>query len=181
MKKAITLLMLVVLAIFSGFYQEKLKISINYIIDEGAKVTDFNTLAPEMKMECIERARVNAPFDYYHNHRTISWLYHFDTRQLSVLKWVVTGFFLMWFLVINRWLLMALNVNREVLRFLPWIYGALVLLSLILFATGAITGFQQSAYTLSRRIMGALQSVIPILIIWPASKIFNHSGLKLRT
>jgi hypothetical protein len=179
MKRAIILLLLVLLAIFSGFYQEKLKISINYILDEGAKVPGFDALTPEKKMEYIEQARIAAPFDYYHNHSTITWLYRLDAKQLFILKWGVTGFFLIWFLLVNVFLLRVLNVHNQVLRFLPWIYGALILLSILLFVSGAITGLQQSAYTLSRKIMGALQSVIPALILWPASMIFNHSGLKL--
>ena len=181
MKRAITLLILVLLAIVSGFYQEKLKISINYILDEGAKMPGFDLLPPDEKMEWIEKARVSAPFDYYHNHHTISWLYHFDSKQLSILKWVVTGFFLLWFLLLNTFLLKTLLVPHDVVRYVPLIYGALIVLALLLFAIGAFTGHQQNAYTLSRRIMGALQSVIPVLIIWPASRIAHHSGVKLRS
>ena len=179
MKRAITLLMLVLLAVVSGFYQEKLKISINYILDEGSKMPGFFLLSPNEKMEWIEKARVSAPFDYYHNHRTISWLYHFDSKQLSMLKWAVTGFFLLWFLLLNTFLLKALSVPDDLIRYLPWVYGILIAVALLIYALAAFSGFQQSAYTLSRRIMGALQSVIPALIIWPASRIAHHSGVKL--
>lgn len=179
MKRAITLLILVLLAIVSGFYQEKLKISINYILDEGSKMQGFFLLSPNEKMEWTEKARVSAPFDYYHNHRTISWLYHFDSRQLSMLKWAVTGFFLCWFLLLNTFLLKVLSVPDDLIRYLPWVYCILIALALLIFAFAAFSGFQQSAYTISRRIMGALQSVIPVLIIWPASRIVHHSGVKL--
>jgi hypothetical protein len=179
MKSAITLLMLILLAVVSGFYQEKLKISINYILDEGSKMPGFFLLSPNEKMEWIEKARVSAPFDYYHNHRTISWLYHFDSKQLSMLKWAVTGFFLLWFLLLNTFLLKALSVPDDLTRYLPWVYGILIAVALVVYALAAFSGFQQSAYTLSRRIMGALQSVIPALIIWPASRIAHHSGVKL--
>lgn len=181
MNRAITLLMLVLLAVISGFYQEKLKISINYILDEGSKMPGFDLLSPNEKMEWIEKARVSAPFDYYHNHHTISWLYHFDSKQLSMLKWAVTGFFLLWFLLLNTFLLRALFVPKDVVRFLPWVYGTLIAVALLIYAFAAVSGFQQSAYTLSRRIMGALQSVIPVLVIWPASRIGHQSGVKLRT
>ena len=179
MKRAITLLMLVLLAVVSGFYQEKLKFSINYILDEGSKMPGFFLLSPNEKMEWIEKARVSAPFDYYHNHHTISWLYHFDSKQLSMLKWAVTGFFLLWFLLLNTFLLKALSVPDDLIRYLPWVYGILIAVALLIYALAAFSGFQQSAYTLSRRIMGALQSVIPALIIWPASRIAHHSGVKL--
>ena len=179
MKRAISLLMLVLLAVVSGFYQEKLKISINYILDEGSKMPGFFLLSPNEKMEWIEKARVSAPFDYYHNHHTISWLYHFDSKQLSMLKWAVTGFFLLWFLLLNTFLLKALSVPDDLIRYLPWVYGILIAVALLIYALAAFSGFQQSAYTLSRRIMGALQSVIPALIIWPASRIAHHSGVKL--
>jgi len=85
----------------------------------------------------------------------------------------------LWFLLLNTFLLKALSVPDDLIRYLPWVYGILIAVALLIYALAAFSGFQQSAYTLSRRIMGALQSVIPALIIWPASRIAHHSGVKL--
>ena len=176
MKRIGKLTMLIFLAVVSGFYQEKLKISVNYILEQGAKMPGFDEQSPDRKKEWIERARVSAPFDYYHNHQTIAWLYRLDARQLSMLKWAITGFFLLWFLALNIMLLKALSASNEIIRYLPLIYGSLIVISLILYGAGSILGQQQIAYALSRRVMGALQSVIPVLIIWPASWLWNRSN-----
>jgi hypothetical protein len=175
MKRASKLAVLIFLALVSGFYQEKLKISINYILEQGARTPGFFEQTPDVKYEWIEHARVSAPFDYYHNHQTITWLYHFDSRQLLMLKWGVTGFFLLWFLMLNILLLRTLSISDEITRYIPLLYGSLILISLILYGAGSISGQHQIAYTLSRRVMGALQSVIPVLIIWPASRLWNRS------
>ena len=175
MKRGLILLALVVLAMFSGFYQEKVKISINYILDQGAQIPGFFNLSPDEKQARIEQFRLNAPFDYYHNHKTISFLYRFDARQLSVLKWVVTGVFMGWFLLLNLSLLHTLRANRSVIRALPRLYLLVALFSLGVFAIG-IAGFQkEKCYAVSREIMGALQSIVPVLIIWPASRLWDQS------
>ncbi len=175
MKRGLILLALVVLAMLSGFYQEKVKISINYILDQGSQITGFYNLPPEEKQARIEQARVNAPFDYYHNHKTISSLYRFDARQLSVMKWVVTGIFMGWFLLLNLSLLHTLQANAAVIHALPRLYLFVALFSLGVFAVG-VAGFQkEKCYAVSREIMGALQSIVPVLIIWPASRLWNQT------
>jgi hypothetical protein len=175
MKRGLILLVLVALAMFSGFYQEKVKISINYILDQGAQMPGFFNLSPAEKQVRIEQARVNAPFDYYHNHKTISFLYRFDARQLSVMKWVVTGVFMGWFLLLNLSLLHTLRANSAVVSALPRLYLVVALFSLAVFALG-IAGFQkEKCYAVSREIMGALQSIVPVLLIWPASRLWDQS------
>ena len=175
MKRGLILLALVVLAMLSGFYQEKVKISINYILDQGSQIPGFYNLSPVEKQAQIEQARVNAPFDYYHNHKTISFLYRFDARQLSVMKWVVTGVFMGWFLLLNLSLLNTLRANTAVIHALPRLYLVVALFSLAVFAIGVV-GFQkEKCYAVSREVMGALQSIVPVLIIWPASRLWDQT------
>jgi hypothetical protein len=175
MKRGLILLALVVLAMLSGFYQEKVKISINYILDQGSQIPGFYNLSPVEKQAQIEQARVNAPFDYYHNHNTISFLYRFDARQLSVMKWVVTGVFMGWFLLLNLSLLHTLRANTAVIHALPRLYLVVALFSLAVFAVGVV-GFQkEKCYAVSREVMGALQSIVPVLIIWPASRLWDQT------
>ncbi len=175
MKRGLILLALVVSAMLSGFYQEKVKISINYILDKGSQIPGFYNLSPVEKQAQIEQARVNAPFDYYHNHKTISLLYRFDARQLSVMKWVVTGIFMGWFLLLNLSLLHTLRANTAVIHALPRLYLVVALFSLAVFAIGVV-GFQkEKCYAVSREVMGALQTIVPVLIIWPASRLWNQT------
>jgi hypothetical protein len=173
MKRAFLLTVLVVMALVSGFYQEKLKISINYILDTGGKMPGFFDLAADEKERWIEETRIDASFDYYHNHQTIKWLYLLDQRQLAASKWIVTGGFILLFLLLNRYTLATLGVSENVTRLLPRIYAALILFSLGVYAIG-IAGLGPShCYAISRKIMGALQSVVPVLILWPAAKLWT--------
>jgi hypothetical protein len=177
MKRSVALSFLFVLAIVSGFYQEKLKISINYILEQGIRYSDFYNLAPEQKQDLLERGRIDAPFDYYHNHKTISWLFNFNERELSLLKWVVTAVGLVWFLLLNIMILRLLNVQKEVVRVLPIIYLVLVVLAYSIYALGLVGFNQGHCYAVSRKIIGALQSIIPILIMWPAARLWAHSKM----
>jgi hypothetical protein len=173
MKKAFLMALLVLVALVSGFYQEKLKISINYVLDVGVKTPGFFDLSAQEKDHWVEQTRIDASFDYYHNHETIKWLYALDQRGLSAAKWIVTGFFIVWFLFLNRIILQRLHVGEHVIRLLPRLYALLILFSLGVYVIG-VSGFEPShCYAVSRKIMGALQSVIPLLILWPASKLWS--------
>lgn len=180
MKRIVITFLLVFVAIVSGFYQEKLKISINYILEQGGRYPNFDNLTPYEKQQIIEGSRVNAPFDYYHNHATVTLLYRYNAKKLAALKWVVTGGFLIWFLVLNYATLKALNVQENALRLLPFIYLFLIMLGFAIYA-GAKVGFNPDhCYAVSRKIMGALQSIIPAMIVWPASKLWNYEKLNTR-
>lgn len=178
MKKSVAVIFLFVLAIASGFYQEKLKISINYILEKGQIFPGYYELTPEKKEEFIRENRIDAPFDYYHNHTTVSWLYRLNQRELSIMKWVVTGAFLLWFLFMNILILRLLQVNQGALKLLPILYLALVLISFSIYAGGRVGLNEAHCYAVSRKIIGALQSVIPSLIIWPAARLWDNSKAK---
>jgi hypothetical protein len=174
MKRLPLILVLLLVSIVSGFYQEKLKISINYILEQGGRYPDFDRLNPEEKQKVIESARADAPFDYYHNHETITALYRFDAQDLAGLKWAVTGGFLIWFLLLNFIMLRTLGVQENAIRSLPIIYLSLAMLALIIYAGSKVGLNADHCYAVSRKIMGALQSIIPTFIIWPASKLWNN-------
>jgi hypothetical protein len=64
MRKTLLIGCLVVVAIALGFYQEQLKISINYILENAPRISGFYGLSAEHKHQAIEAQRFNAPFDY---------------------------------------------------------------------------------------------------------------------
>lgn len=175
MKRVFSIVLLIVLAVISGFYQEKLKVSVNYILEQGQKHPEYYTLDVESRRTFDEQNRLNAPFDYYHNHTTVSWLYRFDEKELSLLKWAITGSFIGWFLALNMLILKVLHVNENAFRMLPWIYLILTILSLAVYAAGMGFLDKQHCYAVSRKIMGALQSVIPAFVMWPAARLWDYS------
>ena len=178
MKRALFILGLLLIALVSGFYQEKLKISINYIIDQGRTIPGFYESTPEQKHRSLELVRVNAPFDYYHNHGTVTWLFGFNQRELSSIKWVVTVFFMVWFLALNMGLLLALNASKAAVRKLPFIYLLLFGASFAIYCVGIIGFYEAQCYAVSRKVMGALQSIVPTMVLFPASLLW---GLKTKS
>lgn len=173
MKRTLFILGLVVAALVSGFYQEKLKISINYILDQGNTIPGFYESTPEQKHFSIERARVNAPFDYYHNHSTVAWLFGLNQRELSIMKWAVTVLFTVWFLALNMGLLHVLNATKAAVGKLPVIYMLLFGSSFAIYCVGIVGFHEAQCYAVSRKIMGALQSIVPVMVLFPASLLWE--------
>ena len=178
MKVWVRLFALLILALGLGFYQEQLKISINYLLEEGTNLSSYNEKNAIERKAWIENNRRDAPFDYYHNHTTIQWLYHFDMRQLSILKWVVTGFFLVAFCSLNITLLNTVQRGRSLTRLLMVTYAVLVSFAFLVYLSGKVTGFTNESYAFSRKIFGALQSIIPAMIIWPAAQVWELTYIK---
>lgn len=162
------LFVLIVFALGIGFYQEKLKVSINYLLDESAAIPDFYQLTAEQKMTVMEAQRKFAPFDYYHNHKTISWLYHLDYAGLKRMKWIVTGVFLLVFFLINAAVLRVFFGSFRTVKWLAYLYVALIALAVAVFFIGHMSGWEKQGYAISRKITGALQSLIPVMIFVPA-------------
>jgi hypothetical protein len=173
MKVWVRLIVLLILALGLGFYQEQLKISINYLLEEGAKVSGYDAKKPADREAWIEYNRRDMPFDYYHNHSTVPWLYRLDLHQLSVLKWIVTVFFLAAFCLFNIALLKTLQRDSSLTRVVVLTYGVLVPFAFLVYVSGRFTGLSIESYAFSRKILGALQSVIPAMIIWPAAQLWE--------
>jgi hypothetical protein len=172
MKAGVFIGLLVAAALILGFYQERLKISINYVIENSQLISGFFEMNEQQRKEAIEMHRVVAPFDYYHNHTTIPWLYRMELHQLAALKWIVTAFFLAAFCAFNIALLKTLQKGPSLTRAVLITYGVLVPFAFMIYLSGRFTGLSIESYAFSRKILGALQSVIPSMIIWPAAQLW---------
>jgi hypothetical protein len=175
MKRTLLVIVVVIIALVSGFYQEKIKISVNYLLERGDQIPGYYEASPEQRQQWVEQTRLDTPFDYYHNHQTVSWLYSCNRSELNILKWGITFFFMGWFFVINWVLLLALNVRLTTERVLIWAYLAMSIIAFLLFAAGRGGSLEVHTYALSRKILGALQSIVPAMIIWPASVLWQQT------
>lgn len=169
MKKWIRFFLLLILSLMVGFYQERLKISINYLLKEGGRISGYNEMSCEERASGIEKKRRDAPFDYYHNHSTIHWLFNLNASELTLLKWIVTAVSLVAFALLNFLLLRALGVELYYIRILLYVYAALTTIAFSVYCLGYVLGFVNEAYAFSRKILGALQSIVPAMICWPAA------------
>jgi hypothetical protein len=175
MKRTLLIIGIVLLALVSGFYQEKIKISVNYLLERGDQIPGYYQATPEQRQQWIEQTRLDTPFDYYHNHQTVSWLYNLNRSELNKLKWGITVFFMGWFLMINWAALYALNARLAAGRVLALSYLSMSIIAIILFLAGRGGSLEVHTYALSRKILGALQSIVPAMIIWPASVLWQQT------
>lgn len=180
MRSAVLLITVLMFAFALGFFQEKVKISVNYLIEQGSSIDGFDSLSSSERQRAIEERRIHAPFDYYHNHTTVSWLFHFNIHELILMKWVITAGSLLLFAVVNIMLLSIVQSGFSLTRVVILTYIVLVSIAFGIYAFGIVANFREESYAFSRKILGALQSIIPSMVIWPATVLWN-STLKNKT
>lgn len=70
--KKLYIICTVLFGVFCGFLQELVKININYTLEAGDKINNFYDQDFATKKQWLEATAVDAPFDYYHNHRNMA-------------------------------------------------------------------------------------------------------------
>lgn len=164
-KRIVWIVFWLILAVITGFVQERLKVNVNYLIENGDKMNGFFDQSAETKREWLEFSKIDAPYDYYHNHGRLEFLLNFSRKQLTILKWAITVIFVGVFLVINAYLLKGLTGSRDLLIWCVRLYLIFFALSFGIYLFGVLTGSATQAYGISRKIVGGLQSLIPFMIL----------------
>ena len=166
--KSIAVLSLIVLAIVVGSAQEWLKVNINFHLDAALKTQGYDMLNAEQREQAVNALRIDAPYDYYYNHTPISSLSGFDTGGLNRLKWLVTVFFVAVFFILNGGIIWLLYKSGKLLRWLLYLYVIFFMLSFLFYMTGIAIGEREHFYNIARKITGALQSLVPLMLVVPA-------------
>jgi hypothetical protein len=92
------------------------------------------------------------------------------------LKWAVTVVSLLVFFIINASLLWLLEGNRQVLPRLALTYLMFTVLAFAIYALGKLISMPDQTYAISRRITGALQSLVPVMIFWPFLRLSKQNN-----
>ena len=111
-------------------------------------------------MRAIQKSKIGRPYDYYYSHDSVDLLYRLNVRELSVLKWLGSILFAFGHLCLGLWLLKTLR-----LKFGKWLVQGYVLLfgsAAVAYIVGVILGVD--FYLLARRIVGFLQSPLPVIV-----------------
>ncbi len=178
--KFIRIIILLLVAVVIGFLQENLKVNINYLLDKGEAIPGFFDTDAAAKKEQLEKVKINAPFDYYHNHRKLESLLMLSHTQLVMLKWGVTVFFVVVFMFINAFVMKWFTGQTIYFKRTIWLYVLFFLLAFSIYGIGKITGTSVQAYGVSREIVGGLQSLVPLMILIPASWLLMHHNTFVR-
>ncbi len=178
----IRIILILVVAMSFGFLLEMVKVNINYILEFSQHIPAYNEISPTEREKNLNAIAIDAPYDYYHNHRKINYLYNFTQPRLNLLKWLVTlvgtGFFLIIHLVLVGWI----TGEKQWVRWTALLFGFFFALSFLIYLFGKWTGTLEQAYGISRKIAGALQSLVPLMLLIPAWWIWkNEKNKKLQS
>ena len=164
--KVIKWILLVLTAIGIGFFQERVKVSINFTIEKGDKIENFYNLTAAERVLALQSIKNNNPFDYYQSHDSINVLNHLSRAQLRGAKWIVTIVFILIFFVLNRIALKWIFNSELLSRWLAMTYLVAFVSALVIYCGGYIFGRPDLFYAVSRKMVGALQSPIPAMMNW---------------
>lgn len=176
--KRVLIISTLIIAIIFGFGLEMVKVNLNYILEFSNFIPDYNSLSQSERETGLQAIAIDAPYDYYHNHRKLPFLYAFDQPELNKLKWIVTVIGTGFFLIVHLLLVFWITNERRWVRWTLWLYAGFFLLSFVIYVFGKLTGTLDQAYGISRKIAGALQSLVPLMLLIPAWWIWKNEKNK---
>lgn len=167
MKKILLTSGVVTVMILFGYYQENVKVAMNYRIALSEKYPWLDELPPHEKAVEADKLTPDTTIDYYYGHERIFWLNRFSLHELRSLKWGLTVAFTGAFLLLNG--LLAVVMSQDIagmVKRLALFYALLFCSALLVYLSGRLVGFPVEAYNVSRKMVGFLQSPMPFFVIW---------------
>jgi hypothetical protein len=172
MREWILRVMVVVIFIAVGFFQEWLKVNINWFIDHIAYVPNYNALSPADRLEELAKMSYNAPYDYYYSHSTISQLASFTSKQLSVLKYGIAVTLVVVYFMLNRFTIQRILRREGLTVFLRYIYICIAATVALFFGMYFLWKPEIAMYNVGRELLGFLQSPMPVIVLYLSSLFF---------
>jgi len=146
--KSVFLIALVIATISLGFYRDFVFKSINALL----KAKDFE-------------ATFTLP-------SSLSFFQNMEYNTLGTTKWILTLICALLFLIISVFFIKILFVNKNYIKYTIWSYILITTLSFLIIALGFLFKKHfQDFYSVSRYLMGIVQSPILLMILIPAFKI----------
>lgn len=148
-----------------GFFQENVKVAINFQIDYLSRYPQLEQLSGSSRAEALEKLAPVSNIDYYYNHHRFEMLSYLSKSELSTLKWLHTLGFTLMYLGMN--LLAAFFwTGKRLFGPINLFYAGLFTMALCIYLVGVLVGWIPPFYAVSRKIIGVLQSPLPVLITW---------------
>lgn len=173
-------LAIIILMLFVGFFQEQVKIGINYILDHAQLVAYYDNISPSERNDAMAdlKSGTDLSYDYYHSASIPSFLFHLSTSGLKVFKWVLTlGSVAVHFIAVYFVLFLWFGAMQFRLGMLIS-YLSVFALAAVVYVLGAFLGFGDKGYAFSRELLGALQSMVPLMFLAPAMWLKLHFDQK---
>lgn len=151
--------------IAAGFALEKLKVSINFVIEFSGKLSNYDQISPTERENELASFRRNSPSDYYHSHNPIELFYAFNRGELVWVKWAVVVLALLGFYCLNAITLSLVLRDQSYKGLLNWLYVMVICLGAIFFVIEKSFFADNHTAAVSRKILAAGQSGIPGIIV----------------
>lgn len=174
MKNSIFWPLIIVIVIALGFFQEFVKVNINFTIEQGNRIPGFWEMSFADRETALYNASRHNPYDYYHSHTRIPFLNSLGVRQLGIMKWGLTLLFVALFFALNRWMIGRLIPDPRGKKWLMWTYIVTFCTALLIYMAGLPTAVPDLFYNISRKMVGALQSPIPAMMSWAAWRLYEQ-------
>lgn len=167
MKIWVIRLIWVVTALVVGAVQENWKIDINYILDLHVHVPNYEQLPVAERAAALKANHGYMPYDYYFNHTNNTWILALGISQLKALKWALTVVFVAVFLFFNWRILKTFPEANPLLRTFAYAYIIAFGISFMVYLVGKAVGLGDTTYAVAREVVGALQSIVPSMLVIP--------------
>ncbi len=153
--------LLVLTSLLLGHFQERVKINVNSNLSLARSVENYDQLDAVQRRNLVS---ADAPaYNYYKGHERFEFLYHLNSKRLSQLKWLLTPFFVVIHMFIGVRLILLFDSDKKRGQLLMKLYVICFTLAILIFLAGKL--FESDMYPLSRRIVGFLQSILPVGIL----------------
>jgi hypothetical protein len=154
-----------IVLIAAGFMLEKVKVSLNFVIEYSAKIPDYNEMDALEREACVESFRRNNPSDYFHSHEPFEYFFRLKSDELIWVKWRIAIIALLVFCALNTISVWLILVDHVALRWLMFIYFLIILMAALFFFFEWFFGSDTGALAVARKILAAGQSGIPAILI----------------
>lgn len=141
MSKKTKVIFLTVGIVMLGFLREYLFVNINWI---------YLTLT---------NGRMNAARPEF------QFLIHWSPTEINILKLGLTFLFSVLFFWVTYLIIKCYYQNKKYNQIVVFTYAGILLIALLLFAVGKLTGYHERLYGPIRTLMGMVQSFMPLMIL----------------
>ena len=176
MKRAVIISALFAAGLVGGFELEHWKVAVNYILEHQDHIPDWDSMTPPDRAAHIQATRLDLQYDYYYGHLPITFLFQLKLHHLSLMKWVLTGAGMVFFFVMIAAILQQLFPDLGMLKWVAMGFGGVCILSAIAFIFFRMLGKSAEGYAITRKLLGALQSFVPLMLYIPAAILLGQSN-----
>lgn len=168
MKRYLIIFILFSSGVVGGFELEHWKIAVNYLIEHQNQLSAWDQWSEVERRDHAESTKLDLHYDYYYEHSPIDFLFTRSMGQLAWMKWILTGAGVLFFLIMSAAILHLLFPEWSALRLLLVGYALAFAVAVLLYLGFKMIGHAGQGYAISRKILGALQSFVPLMLYIPA-------------